>query len=109
MSIDNLKGSAEQGFARLEKAVGDVAGDRKLQAKGMLDEAVGAVEQVYGQANHAARGALGQAAKRARSARGELEDFIGDRPVLAAGVALGIGIALGALVVGGGRAAYDRR
>jgi|HubBroStandDraft_4_1064222.scaffolds.fasta_scaffold301143_3 uncharacterized protein YjbJ (UPF0337 family) len=108
MSINSLKGSAEQEFGRLEEAVGELAGDRTMQAKGMLDEACGAVEAVYGRANQTARGALGQAASRARNARGELEDFVGDRPMLATGIALGIGIALGAMVLAGGRATYRR-
>jgi uncharacterized protein YjbJ (UPF0337 family) len=109
MSVDSLRDLAEQPVGRLDEAVGDLVSDRKMQAKGMLDEAVDAAEQVYGLANRTARGALNQAAGPARSARDEVEDFIGDRPVLAAGIALGVGIALGALLLGGGRAAYDRR
>ena|ERR1022692_270885 len=109
MSIDTLNGSADQEFGRLEEAVGDLNGDRKMQAKGMLDEAVGVVEQVYERASDTARGAMSQAANSARSAGGELEDFISERPMLAAGIALGIGITLGALLLGGGKAAYDRR
>ncbi len=109
MSTDSLRDAADPTFGRLEEAVGDLVSDRKMQAKGILDEAVGAAEQVYGLASRTARGALNQAAGPARSARDEVEDFIGDRPVLAAGIALGVGIALGALLLGGGRAAYDRR
>jgi uncharacterized protein YjbJ (UPF0337 family) len=109
MSIDSLKGAADQEFGRLEEAVGDLIGDRRLQARGMLDRAIGAVEQVYGQANGAARDALSQAANGARGARGELEGFIDVRPMLATGLALGIGIVVGALLLGGGKAALDRR
>jgi uncharacterized protein YjbJ (UPF0337 family) len=104
MSIDNVRGAAEQQLGRLEEAVGDLIGDPRLQARGMLNEASGAVEQVFGLANETAQGALSRAAIRTRRARDELEDFVGGRPVLATGIALGIGIAVGALLIGGGRA-----
>jgi uncharacterized protein YjbJ (UPF0337 family) len=109
MSIDSLNGLADQELGRLEEAVGDLIGDRKMQAKGMLDEALGVAEQVYGRASDTARGALSQAANRARGARGELEDFLTGRPLVAIGIAIGVGIALGALLLGGGKVAHDRR
>jgi ElaB/YqjD/DUF883 family membrane-anchored ribosome-binding protein len=109
MSIDSLSGTAEHEFGGLEATVGDLVSDRKMQAKGMLDEALGAAEQIYGRANNTARSVLGQAAQKARNASGKLKDFADDRPMVATGLALGIGIAVGALLLGGGRAAYDRR
>ena len=89
MFTDTLDGAAKQHFGRLEEAVGDVIGDRQLQAKGVLDDAAGAVEQVDGLASDTAHEALSQAARRARNARGDLEDLVAGRPILATGITLG--------------------
>jgi uncharacterized protein YjbJ (UPF0337 family) len=108
MSTNTLEGSAERQFGRLEEAVGDLIGDGKLQAKGMLDDAAGAAEQVYGLASETAQVALSQVASRARNARGDFEDLVSDRPILATGITLGIGIAIGVLLIGSGRAVHPR-
>jgi ElaB/YqjD/DUF883 family membrane-anchored ribosome-binding protein len=109
MSIDSLRSSADQKFGRLEETVGDLIGDAKRQAKDAADGALDAAERVYGRADDTARAVLRRASNGARSARGEVEDFFADQPVLAAAIALGLGIALGVLLLGGGKAAYDHR
>jgi uncharacterized protein YjbJ (UPF0337 family) len=109
MSFDQVEGAARQGIGRAKEAIGDVIGNPGLQAKGVLDEALGTVQETYGRVSERARGALDQAASRARGARGDLEDLIDQQPVLVAAIALGIGIAIGLLVLGGSRAASSRR
>jgi uncharacterized protein YjbJ (UPF0337 family) len=109
MSLDQIEGSAKQGIGRVQETVGDAIGDTGMQAKGVLDEAVGAVQQTYGRVSDTARGAFNQAADRARGARGDFEDFAGENPVLVAGIALGIGLAFGLLLLGGSRLASSRR
>jgi ElaB/YqjD/DUF883 family membrane-anchored ribosome-binding protein len=109
MSVDSLKRSVDQEFGRLGEGAADLIGEGASQARNALDGASRAAGEAYGRANETARGALKGAANAARSVGGELEDFLGERPALAAAVALGIGIVLGALLLGGGKAIYDRR
>ncbi len=109
MSLDRIEGVAKQGVGKAKGAVGDMLGDTGLQAKGALDEAVGTVQETYGRVSDTARGAIREAAGRARSARSDLEDFVDQQPVLVAAIALGVGLALGLLLLGGSRALSDRR
>jgi uncharacterized protein YjbJ (UPF0337 family) len=109
MSLDQIEGSTKQGIGRVKEAVGDAIGNPGLQAKGALDEALGTVQETYGRVSDGARGAIREAAGRARSARGDLEDLIDQQPVLVAAIALGIGLAIGLLVLGGSRVAAGRR
>jgi uncharacterized protein YjbJ (UPF0337 family) len=109
MSFDQVEGAARQGLGQAEKAVGDLIGDTRLQARGVLDEAAGSLQQTYGRVSDSARGAFNQAADRARNARGDFEDFAGQNPVLTAAIALGIGLAFGLLLLGGSRVASSHR
>jgi len=108
MALDQVEGVARQGIGRAKEAIGDVIGNPGLQAKGVLDEALGTVQETYGRVSETARDALDQAATRARGARSDLEDLIDQQPVLVAAVALGIGIAIGLLVLGASRAGSRR-
>jgi uncharacterized protein YjbJ (UPF0337 family) len=109
MTLDQVQGTAKQGIGRAKEAIGDVIGNPGLQAKGFIDEATGIVQDTYGRVSDTARDAARQVADRARSARGDLEDVIDQNPVLVAAIALGVGIAIGLLIFGASRAAYDRR
>jgi uncharacterized protein YjbJ (UPF0337 family) len=109
MSLDSTEGAAKQGVGKIKETAGSVLGDTGMQAKGKLDEAMGSVQQTYGRVSETARDALSQAADRARSARGELQTLIDEQPVLVAAVALGLGLAIGLLLLGGTRMASDRR
>jgi uncharacterized protein YjbJ (UPF0337 family) len=100
MSLDQVEGLTRQGIGQAKQAIGDVIGNPGLKAKGAIDDALGTVQETYGRVSETARGALDQAATRARSARSDLEDLIDEQPVLIAAAALGIGIAIGLLVFG---------
>ena len=108
MSFDQIEGADRQGVGQVKEPLGDAIGNPGLQAKGVLDEAVGSVQQTYGRVSDTARGAFNQAADSARSARGDFEDFAGQNPVLTAAIALGIGLAFGLLLLGGSRIAASR-
>jgi uncharacterized protein YjbJ (UPF0337 family) len=108
MSLDQLEGAARQGIGRMKETIGDAIGNPGLQAKGVLDEALGTVQETYGRVSDGARGAIRQAAGRARSARGDLEDLVDQQPVLVAAIALGVGLAIGLLLLGGSRVASRR-
>jgi uncharacterized protein YjbJ (UPF0337 family) len=109
MSMDRIEGVVRQGAGRVEDAVGGLVGDGAMQARGKLDEAVGSVQDAYGRATHTARGAARQVVDSASGARNALQDFVSEQPLLATAAALGIGLMLGLLLLGGGRAIYDRR
>jgi len=108
MSLDQIEGAARQGIGRMKESIGDAIGNPGLQAKGVLDEALGTVQETYGRVSDGARGAIRQAAGRARSARGDLEDLVDQQPVLVAAIALGVGLAIGLLLLGGSRVASRR-
>jgi uncharacterized protein YjbJ (UPF0337 family) len=108
MSLDQVEGVARQGIGQAKEAIGDVIGNPGLKAKGVIDEALGTVQETYGRVSETARGALDQAATRARGARGDLEDLIDQQPVLVAAIALGVGIAIGLLVFGASRVGSRR-
>jgi uncharacterized protein YjbJ (UPF0337 family) len=108
MSLDQIEGTARQGIGRMKETIGDAIGNPGLQAKGVLDEALGTVQETYGRVSDGARGAIRQAAGRARSARGDLEDLVDQQPVLVAAIALGVGLAIGLLLLGGSRVASRR-
>jgi uncharacterized protein YjbJ (UPF0337 family) len=108
MSLDQIEGATRQGIGRMKETIGDAIGNPGLQAKGVLDEALGTVQETYGRVSDGARGAIRQAAGRARSARGDLEDLVDQQPVLVAAIALGVGLAIGLLLLGGSRVASRR-
>jgi uncharacterized protein YjbJ (UPF0337 family) len=105
MSVDRSVGSAKMGAGHVLDAVGGLLGDRSMQAKGMVDEAVGSAQLAYGQVEDVVRGSLHDAVGMSRKARGELQDLVSERPVLAAGVALAVGLLLAMLVLGASRTA----
>ncbi len=109
MSLDQIEGATRQGIGRVKETVGEAIGNTGLQAKGVLDEALGAAQETYGRVSSGARGAIRQAVGKARGARGDLEDLIDQQPVLLAAIALGLGLAIGLLLLGGSRIASSRR
>jgi uncharacterized protein YjbJ (UPF0337 family) len=108
MSLDQIEGVTRQGIGQVKESLGGAIGNTGLQAKGVLDEALGTVQETYGRVSEGARGALDQATSRARAARGDLEDLIDQQPVLVAAIAIGLGLALGLLLLGGSRVARRR-
>jgi uncharacterized protein YjbJ (UPF0337 family) len=108
MSLDSTEGAAKQGVGKIKETVGGVIGDSGMQAKGKLDEALGTVQETYGRVSGTARDVLSQAADRARSTRGELETLLDEQPMLVAAVALGVGVVIGMLLLGG-RSIASRR
>jgi ElaB/YqjD/DUF883 family membrane-anchored ribosome-binding protein len=108
MSIDNLTASAQPQMKRFEDGAGAAVEDVTKQARELLDGAADRAAEVYARADATTRGALRRAAAGTQSARDGLAAVLEDRPLLVAGVALGIGIVLGALLFGGGAVAYRR-
>jgi uncharacterized protein YjbJ (UPF0337 family) len=84
----NLGGKVEEGFGR-------VTGDAKTQAKGLYNQAEGAVQDLYGQAVDSA-GDAAQAVKRtAVTVEDTLRNTIETKPYTAVAIALGLGWLIG--------------
>lgn len=58
MNEDRIDGAATTLAGRVEKSVGDVTGDRKLQSDGLIDKARGTGQSMFGGAQDALRNAL---------------------------------------------------
>src|SRR4030095_11947421 len=74
MDMDRIAGSAKDCGAKLEGAVGDIAGDAKTEAAGRVREATGTVQNLYGQAKDAAREATDAAVSYAKDAYENTKD-----------------------------------
>ena len=88
MDENRVSGTARNIGGKIEEGVGALTGNTKTQIQGMLDQASGAAQDLYGQAADAAR----------ESATGFdkwLRTTIETQPYTAAAVALGIGWLLG--------------
>lgn len=62
MDEDRIAGKAKDVSGKLERTVGDIAGDADTKAAGNVRQAAGKVEDLYGQAKDAARDATDAAA-----------------------------------------------
>jgi uncharacterized protein YjbJ (UPF0337 family) len=66
MNEDRIDGATTTLGGRVEKGLGDLTGDRKLQSDGLLDQARGSVQNTLGGAQDALRSALDQAPPQVR-------------------------------------------
>ncbi|HVC60258.1 MAG TPA: CsbD family protein [Acetobacteraceae bacterium] len=79
---DRLAGTAPETGGRVQQNAGEAAGDAKLQAEGLCNQAAGTAQQLWGQA---------------QEATGQVSGAIRAQPLVAAAVALGLGYILGRL------------
>jgi uncharacterized protein YjbJ (UPF0337 family) len=109
MDMDRIAGSAKDFAGKLEGAVGDIAGDAKIEAAGRIREATGTVQNLYGQAKDAAREATDAAVSYAQDAYENSGDTfrdgsqaiakkVQDNPLGSMLIAGGIGFALALLM-----------
>jgi uncharacterized protein YjbJ (UPF0337 family) len=109
MDKDRIAGSAKDFAGKVEGAIGDVTDDPKTQASGRAREAIGTVQNLYGQAKDAARDAGDTAASYAKDAYANSGDHfrdgsqavakkVQDNPLGSLLVAGGIGFALALLM-----------
>ena len=120
MNEDNIEGGLKTGVGKLEGAVGDILGDREMQAKasarqveGHAQDAVGSAQQAIGQAADQARDAAARVADQARDVYGRVSDqaqtvrdttdsFVKDQPYAALAIAATAGLLVGLLFAGRG-------
>jgi uncharacterized protein YjbJ (UPF0337 family) len=84
----NLGGKAQEGFGR-------VIGDTKTQVEGVLDQAAGAAQDLYGQARDSAADAAQVVRRSAMDAEDYIRRVIEERPYTTALVALCVGYLIG--------------
>jgi uncharacterized protein YjbJ (UPF0337 family) len=106
MVEEQIEGALTNGVGHLQDGVGGLLGDIGLQAKGKLNQAAGNVQNAYGQIKDLALDAAGQARVRAEDAYGDIGVYVREQPVKALVVGLGLGLLLGALIIGKARAVH---
>jgi uncharacterized protein YjbJ (UPF0337 family) len=95
MNEDRVVGAARNFGGKVEEGYGRVTGDTKRQAEGLVDQAAGAAQNLYGQAKDTAVEAA-EAVKQGASTAGDfVRRVIEEQPYTAVAVAFGIGILLG--------------
>lgn len=78
MDTDRVEGAARKVGGKIESAFGDLAGDTKLQGDGLVDQALGTVQNVAGQARDTLRDVAGQAGGIAQDALARGRDALPD-------------------------------
>jgi uncharacterized protein YjbJ (UPF0337 family) len=95
MDSDRIAGTARNMGGKVQEGFGRVTGDAKTEAEGVVNQAVGAAQDLYGQAKDGAS----DAAYAVKQGAIEAEDFvrhtIESRPYTTALVAFGIGLIIG--------------
>jgi uncharacterized protein YjbJ (UPF0337 family) len=84
----NLGGKAQEGFGR-------AVGDTKVQAEGIINQAAGAAQDLYGQAKESASDAAAAVRQSAVAAEDFIRQTIERRPYTSALVALCVGWIIG--------------
>jgi uncharacterized protein YjbJ (UPF0337 family) len=87
MDENRIEGAVKEGVGRVQDVFGGGFGDDGLRAKGKLNEAMGGLQNVYGQVVDRAKDVLDDAA-----------DMIERQPYAAAGAAALLGLLAGLLI-----------
>jgi uncharacterized protein YjbJ (UPF0337 family) len=88
MDENRVEGTARKYGGRIQEGIGDVTGDTKTRAEGVMNQATGAAQQLYGQTADTAR-------QSATTLDAWFRNAIETQPYTTAAVALGIGWLLG--------------
>jgi uncharacterized protein YjbJ (UPF0337 family) len=109
---EQVTGLANQGVGRIQDAVGGLTGDAELQAKGKIKEAVGTVQQAFGQAKGGVQDAFEETLEGVREQIHQqldaVETYVVSKPLPAVAIASAIGIVLGLLLRGRSKTIYLR-
>lgn len=120
MDENRFEGAARKVGGKVEGAVGDLTGDRKMQADGAMDRVSGSAQRTYGQAKDSVRNLAGQAGDQAsdygsqvldqiEEAGDYLAEQVDERPITAILIAAGIGFLLALATKPAPRVLYRRR
>ncbi len=95
MNEHRVAGAATNFGGKVEEGFGRVTGDTKSQVKGVIDQAQGTAENLYGQAKDAASGAADGVRRTASSFEDVVRNTIEERPYTAIAIALALGWIVG--------------
>ena len=95
MNEDRLAGTATNLGGKVQQGIGRVTGDTKSQVEGVVNQAAGAAQDLYGQAKDTASDAAQAVRKGAVDAEDYIRQLIEKRPYTVALVALCAGWLLG--------------
>ena len=103
MNEDRIEGAATTVCGRLESTVGEMTGDRKLQSDGLLDQAKGSAQNMFGGAQDALRSALDQASPEVRATADRAITAARKSPLLATLAVGAAGLILSKILKNSGR------
>ena len=95
MDEDRVAGTARNLGGKVQEGFGRVTGDAKTQAEGLLNQATGAAQDLYGQAKDGAGEAVEVVRRGAVDAEDHVRRIIEQRPYTTAFAALCIGWVIG--------------
>jgi uncharacterized protein YjbJ (UPF0337 family) len=95
MNEDRVAGTARNLGGKVQEGFGRVTGDAKTQAEGVLNQATGAAQDLYGQAKDSASEAVEVVRRGAVDAEDHVRHIIEQRPYTTALAALCIGWVIG--------------
>jgi uncharacterized protein YjbJ (UPF0337 family) len=97
MNGDRMEGAARTMGGKLEEGFGKATGDVKSQVEGTVKQAVGAAQDLYGQARETAGEAVAVVRRQAGSLEQTLRENVENRPYTAVAIALALGWFVGRL------------
>lgn len=124
---NRFEGTARTIGGKIEGAVGNMTGDSKMQADGLVDKVTGKAQQAYGQASDTVRDAVGSMGGKAKDYADQAGDYgsqvmdqveeYGDmlaeqvdaRPITSVLIALGVGFLLALVTKPAPKVVYRRR
>jgi uncharacterized protein YjbJ (UPF0337 family) len=95
MNQDRLSGTTKNLGGKVQEGVGKLTGDRETEAKGLYNQAEGAVQDLYGQAKEGAETAVQAARESAVTLEEAFRNTIEQRPYMVVFGALAIGWLIG--------------
>jgi uncharacterized protein YjbJ (UPF0337 family) len=95
MNEDRVVGTARNLGGNAQEGLGRVTGDAKMQAEGVINQAAGAAQDLYGQAKESVTGAAEVVLQGAMDAEDYIRHTIEKRPYTTALVALCVGWLVG--------------
>jgi uncharacterized protein YjbJ (UPF0337 family) len=97
MDADRMEGTAKNMGGKLEEGFGRATGDVKSQLEGTMKQAVGAAQDLYGQARDTAADAAAIVRRKAGSLEETIRENVETRPYTAVAIALALGWFIGRL------------
>jgi uncharacterized protein YjbJ (UPF0337 family) len=97
MNSDRMEGTARSMGGKVEEGFGRATGDVKSQVDGTVKQAVGAAQDLYGQARETAGDAAAAVRRQAGSFEQTIRENVETRPYTAVAIALALGWFVGRL------------